>query len=153
MYHSIKCNKIYKGAMDLKIDLKKAFHMLDWRILLHVLRSFSFPVKCINLIMNCVTKISFSILWNGKKLLKFHSTHGLRQEDPVSPYLFVLCIEHLSLVIQKKMAHRIGNQYTYPETAPRFPISSLRMTSFFFQKLHLLSSSHSPYFSWVLWHF
>ena len=55
------------------------------------------------LIMTCVTHGSTAILWNGETLNKFNPSRGLRQGDPLSPYLFVLCQEYLSNIINDKV--------------------------------------------------
>ncbi|KAL9419176.1 hypothetical protein AB3S75_037018 [Citrus x aurantiifolia] len=46
--------------------------------------------------MECVTSARMSILWNGEATAEFVPRRGIRQGDPLSPYIFVLCIERLS---------------------------------------------------------
>lgn len=53
--------------------------------------------------MWCVKSTTLSILWNGEKLTPFNPPRGLWQGDPLSPYLFVLCMEMLALNIQQKV--------------------------------------------------
>lgn len=96
---------------------------MDWEFLRHTLQDFGFPSITVSLIMQCVTTSSLSILWNGKRLPSFSPTRGLRQGDPLSPYLFVLCMEKLSLAIQKEV--EIGNwlPFRFPKGGP--PVSHL----------------------------
>ena len=56
-----------------------------------------------DLIIHYVTSSHLSILWNGSKLGSFQPSKGLHQGDPRSPYLFVLCMEKLSVMIQQKV--------------------------------------------------
>lgn len=52
--------------------------------------------------MNCVTNVTTSMLWNGEALEEFSPGRGLRQGDPLSPFLFVLHMERLSALINTK---------------------------------------------------
>ncbi|XP_060965474.1 uncharacterized protein LOC133034409 [Cannabis sativa] len=60
---------------------------------------FGFSTHFINLVMCCVTTVSYSILLNGKPLKRFKPERGIRQGDPMSPYLFLLCNEVLSRLL------------------------------------------------------
>lgn len=64
--------------------------------------------------MFCVSSTEFSLLWNGEKLDPFTPAQGVRQGDPLSPYLFALCLERLS--------HLIENSVTNMQWQP-FPIT------------------------------
>ena len=52
--------------------------------------------------MSCVTSTRISILFNGGALEPFKPSRGLRQGDPISPYLFILCMEFLGHLIEEK---------------------------------------------------
>ena len=56
--------------------------------------------------MQCVTFVSYSIRINGKPRGHIVPTRGIRQGDPLSPYLFLLCVEGLSALIQKSVENR-----------------------------------------------
>lgn len=64
---------------------------------------FGFSDIIRNLIMFCVASSSLSIVWNGVRLENFSPNRGLQQGDPMSPYLFVLCMERLSAMISQKV--------------------------------------------------
>ena len=63
---------------------------------------FKFPSHLISLIMSCVTSSSRSVLFNGGALDHFLPSRGIRQEDPLSSYLFILCMEILGVFILEK---------------------------------------------------
>ncbi|KAL2252862.1 UNVERIFIED_CONTAM: hypothetical protein Sindi_0080900 [Sesamum indicum] len=81
----------------LKVDIRKAYDTVEWDFLLAVLQLFGFPTKFTRWIEECVSTTSFSIGLNGKPHGFFTGARGLRQGDPLSPYLFVLVMEALHL--------------------------------------------------------
>lgn len=83
----------------MKIDLEKAYDWIDWEYLRWVLQDVGLPSTWISLIMFCITSSQISLLWNGEKIESFIPKYGLHQGDPLSPYLFVLCLERLSHLI------------------------------------------------------
>ena len=80
----------------LKIDLRKAYDSIDWKFLENVLTGLGFPRKFIGWVMACVTTPTYSIALNGSLFGHITGRKGLRQGDPLSPFLFVLCLEYFS---------------------------------------------------------
>ncbi|KAG7543595.1 Reverse transcriptase zinc-binding domain [Arabidopsis thaliana x Arabidopsis arenosa] len=85
----------------MKIDISKAFDSVQWGFLLNTLQALGFPDKYIHWIKVCITTPSFSVQVNGELAGYFGSKRGLRQGCPLSPYLFVICMNVLSHMIDK----------------------------------------------------
>ncbi|GJS37922.1 putative RNA-directed DNA polymerase, eukaryota, reverse transcriptase zinc-binding domain protein [Tanacetum coccineum] len=94
-----------------KVDIQKAYDTVDWKFLEHILHKFGFNPVMIKWIMACVTSSSFSIGLNGDIHGFFKGKRGLRQGDPLSPYLFTLVMEVLTLMLKKKV--RLSNSFRY----------------------------------------
>lgn len=102
--HFMRAKRKRSKNVIFKLDLEKAYDRVDWRFLEDTLKEFGFPPQTIALIMFCITSSSLSLIWNGTRLPSFRASSGLRQGDPLSPYLFVLCMERLAHMIQ----HEVG---------------------------------------------
>ncbi|GKA07497.1 RNA-directed DNA polymerase, eukaryota, reverse transcriptase zinc-binding domain protein [Tanacetum coccineum] len=95
----------------LKIDIAKAYDTVNWKFLENILGQFGFHEKLIRWVMTCVSSVAFSICVNGERFGYFKSGRGLRQGDPMSPYLFTLVMEVLTLMVQRKVAN--SNHFKY----------------------------------------
>ncbi|KAL0448496.1 UNVERIFIED_CONTAM: hypothetical protein Slati_1406000 [Sesamum latifolium] len=87
----------------IKVDLQKAYDSVEWNYLMVVLRLFKFPLPFINLVDQCISTASCSISLNSGIHGFFPSTRGLRQDDPISPYMFVLVMESFHLLLKWKI--------------------------------------------------
>ena len=85
----------------MKIDIAKAFGSVKWEFVLKSLRALGFPERFIHWIELCITSPSFSAQVNGDLAGYFQSSRGLRQGCSLSPYLFVFCMNVLSLKIDR----------------------------------------------------
>ncbi|GKC33961.1 hypothetical protein Tco_1046345 [Tanacetum coccineum] len=86
-----------------KVDIQKAYDTVDWEFLRRILHGFGFHARMIAWIMECVTNTSYFICVNGSLHGYFRGKRGLHQGDPLSPYLFTLVMEVLTLMLQRRV--------------------------------------------------
>ena len=96
---SMRLKKAGPELMTMKIDLEKAYDRLACPFILETLELLDFPNDWVRNIMYCIESLVLSVLWNGEKLESFTPTRGIRQGDPISPYIFVLYMESLGHII------------------------------------------------------
>ena len=116
--HSMRRKKGRKGWMLLKLDLEKAYDRIRWDFLEDTLYAAKLPHIWIKWIMECVTNPGMSLLWNGERTEAFTPQRGLRQGDPLSPYLFVLCMERLCHQIEFSVANKEWKPITLSRGGP-----------------------------------
>ena len=92
------------GGMALKLDLSKAYDRVEWACLDKIMEKLGFHSRWRRLMMQCISLVTYAVCINGKPSDHIIPTRGLRQGDPLSPYLFMLCAEGLSALIKKSTA-------------------------------------------------
>lgn len=80
----------------MKLDVSKVYESIKLDYIEHMLRSFGFHEIWTKWIMTCVITVTYSVQINGHKIGFLYPSRGIRQGYPLSPYLFLLCIEGIS---------------------------------------------------------
>ena len=95
--------------MVLKLDMSKAYDHVEQCFLEKLMRRMRFYSRWIDLIMECVRTVSYSILVNREPRGMINPSKGIRQGDPLSPFLFLLCTEGMHwLIMQATRAKQIN---------------------------------------------
>ena len=89
-----------KGLVG-KLDIEKAYDSINWNFLMKVLHKMGFGSHWMEWIWWCISTAKFSVLVNGVPAGYFSNSRGLHQGDPLSPYLFVLGMEVLSVLLRR----------------------------------------------------
>lgn len=89
------------GFMALMRDMSKAYGRVERGFLEAIMHPLGLGVKMRSIIMSCLKFVSYSFLLNGQSVGSIKPSRGLRQSDPLSPFLFLLCAMGLQGLLQK----------------------------------------------------
>ena len=95
--------------MVVKLDISKTYDWVEWTFLKGIMHKLGFDRRWVQLAMETVTMASYSVFINREPKGFITQSRGIRQEDPLSPYIFLLCGEGLSALLRKVAENSVLN--------------------------------------------
>lgn len=102
-------NRRERGGFLLKLDFAKAYDNIDCDFLLDLLKEMNFGERWIKWISSCISTTSLAILVNTSPSDFFTTEKGLRQGDLLSPFLFNICVNGFSCILNQVLGDTIFN--------------------------------------------
>lgn len=119
VFHFMRHSQAQKHRyMALKLDMSKAYDRIEWDYLSSIMIQMGFPTQWVDRVMLCVSSVSYSFLVNGQPTDRIIPQRGLRQGDPLSPYLFLLCAEGFGCLIRKAHEERVLHGISISRACP-----------------------------------
>jgi hypothetical protein len=135
--------KIISPRCVLKLDILKAYDSIQWKTIIYILYKMNFPIPFLCWLYTCISTVKYSLSINGNIFGYFGATQGIRQGDPVSPYLFICVMELLNTMLSAAMRNKLLD---YHPLCRKISISSL----LFADDLLLFTKPNSKSISGVL---
>ena len=102
-----------KGHIAVKLDINKAYDRVEWEFLQRMMQKIGLPNQWVNLAMEIVRDASYSTLINGEPGGLITPTCGIKQGDPLSLYLFLICVEGLSSLIRRAIDRNLLKEWCH----------------------------------------
>lgn len=132
--HSFNLKSWTQKAFFLKLNLAKASDRIEWNFIVKALKRQGFQDHFISIIYCCISTTSLSVLVNGDPTPSFHPQRGVRQGCPLSPYLFIIAVNELSIRLQNSLQQNSIHGITLGPNSPHIHSLLLLMTLSFVVK-------------------
>ena len=94
------------GQMVVKLDIRKAYNRVEWGFLRNIMIKLGLDHRWVNMAMETITTASYSVTINREPKGFISHSRGIKQGDPFSPYLFLLCAKGLLALLRKAEENR-----------------------------------------------
>ncbi|CAL9248701.1 unnamed protein product [Arabidopsis halleri] len=127
MVHALRTNpSCDEDFIAIKTDMSKAYDRVEWNFLEELLIRLGFDIKWVQWVMWCVRSVSYSVLINGSSHGFIKPERGIRQGDPLSPFLFILSCRSLSSYYEQSRDGRKAHRHATYTILPIGPTSFIR---------------------------